>query len=72
MPVKTPRAGRPREDVILTRRAAYLVAMNGDPRKTEVAFAQQYFAAADDSVIRNFRITASDGKSYERQLSFGL
>jgi DNA-damage-inducible protein D len=43
---KNPEGGRPSEDVILTRRAAYLVAMNGDPRKPEVAFAQHYFAAA--------------------------
>lgn len=43
---KNPKGGRPSEDVILTRRAAYLVAMNGDPRKPEVAFAQNYFAAA--------------------------
>ena len=31
-------------DVQLTRFAAYLVAMNGDPNKTEVAAAQSYFA----------------------------
>ena len=37
-------AGRPAEDVLLTRFAAYLVAMNGDPRKPEVAAAQSYFA----------------------------
>ena len=43
---KNPEGGRPSEDVILTRRAAYLVAMNGDPRKAEIAFAQHYFAAA--------------------------
>ncbi len=36
--------GRPREDFELTRFAAYLCAMNGDPNKTEVAAAQAYFA----------------------------
>ncbi|ETT26287.1 DNA-damage-inducible protein D [Rhodococcus aetherivorans] len=36
--------GRPREDFHLARFACYLVAMNGDPRKPEVASAQAYFA----------------------------
>lgn len=36
--------GRPRMDYQLARMAAYLVAMNGDPNKPEVASAQAYFA----------------------------
>lgn len=36
--------GRPRTDYLVTRYAAYLIAMNGDPRKQAVADAQHYFA----------------------------
>lgn len=36
--------GRPREDFHMTRHGAYLLAMNGDPNKPEVAAAQTYFA----------------------------
>lgn len=39
------RGGRPRKDFELSRDAAYLVAMNGDPNKKQVAAAQLYFAA---------------------------
>lgn len=38
------RGGIQRDDWHLDRMAAYLVAMNGDPNKPEVAAAQAYFA----------------------------
>lgn len=36
--------GRPRTDYRMSRFGAYLLAMNGDPRKPEIAAAQSYFA----------------------------
>lgn len=36
--------GRPSQDYFLSKRACYLIAQNGDPRKPEIAAAQNYFA----------------------------
>lgn len=59
---ETPRTGGPaREDYQLTRFAAYLVAMNGDPRKAPVAHGQAYFAVKTREVgARHPRVAARD------------
>lgn len=45
-PVKTSaKWWRPKENYFLTRYACYLIAQNWDSRKTEIAFAQTYFAS---------------------------
>lgn len=60
-------AGRPQRDCEMARFACYLVALNGDPRKPEVAGAQSYFIVrtreAETRLVTSMDLTTLDGIS---------